>query len=164
MPRQKQQRNPKDWEDARADYIWLYTLWTAVVLGSVGALWLAFLHPDGDFGPFGDLAQNGRGNPSMHFTTLLIALAPTILNIFWIQQTLRDLERKRREDIINPKPQPKPNPRDRRPPPGYDLSDQAYKAPSRMARLGVPLIALAWLVIFVWYFTCAFNDCRPPIT
>ena len=142
---------PTNRATSRADYILIYTLWAAIALGNLGAFAGSFLHPDGDFGPLGDYAQNGTGSMSTHIAALLIAFAPIPANIFLFQKTLRDLRRKRRQDsqaIQDPQ-----NPPDR-----YALPHKAYTRPFSMTLLGSMLICLSWLIVTISYWGCAFGD------
>ena len=142
------QGNPTNRQTSRIDYIFIYSLWTVIALGTFGVFWGAFIHPDGDFGPLGDLAQSGTGRLSTHIATLLIAFVPIPANIFLFQKTLRDLRRKRREDR-----QP-----DQNPPDLYDLPHKAYTRPFSMTLLGSMLICLSWLIVTISYWSCGFGD------
>ena len=136
--------NPTNRETSRIDYIFIYTLWAVVALGTFGVFVGAFLHVDGDYGPFGDLAQNGTGNMSTHIFALLIAFAPIPANVFLFQKTLRDLRRKRREDCGNAQ-----NPQT---PPNYDLPHKAYTRPFSMTLLGSALTCFSWLTVTILYW------------
>lgn len=144
------QGNPTDRETSRLDYIFIYALWAVVALGTFGVFWGAFIHVDGDYGPFGDYAQKGTGSLSTHIFTLLIAFAPIPANVFLFQKTLRDLRRKQREDR-----QASADPQD---PPTYDLPDKSYTRPFSMTLLGSLLICLSWLIVIMSYRGCAFGD------
>ena len=136
--------NPTNRETSRIDYILIYTLWAIVALGYIGLFVGMFLHPEGDHGPFGGLAQSGTGRMSTHIAALLIALAPIPANVFLFQKTLRDLRRKRREDRRNAQ-----NPQT---PPNYDLPHKAYTRPFSMTLLGSALMCLSWLVVAIVYW------------
>ena len=136
--------NPTNRETSRIDYIFIYTLWAIVALGAFGVFVGAFLHVDGDFGPFGDLAQSGTGNMSTHIFALLIAFAPIPANVFLFRKTLRDLRHKRREDCMNAQ-----NPQT---PPNYDLPHKAYTRPFSMTLLGSALTCLSWLLVTIAYW------------
>ena len=136
--------NPTNRATSRIDYIFIYTLWAVVALGAFGVFVGAFLHVDGDYGPFGDLAQSGTGNMSTHIFALLIAFAPIPANVFLFQKTLRDLRRKRREDRGNAQ-----NPQT---PPNYDLPHKAYTRPFSMTLLGSALTCLSWLLVTIAYW------------
>lgn len=145
------QGNPTNRQTSRIDYIFIYALWTVIALGAFGVFWGAFIHVDGDYGPFGDYAQSGTGSLSTHIAALLIAFAPIPTNLFLFQKTLRDLRRKRREDrqaIQYPQ-----NPPDR-----YALPHKAYTRPFSMALLGSMLICLSWLIVTISYWGCGFGD------
>lgn len=147
------QGNPTNRETARIDYTFIYALWAVVALGAFGVFWGAFIHVDGDYGPFGDLAQSGTGRMSTHIFALLIAFAPIPANIFLFQKTLRDLRRKQRQDR-----QASQSLRDRNSPPTYDLPHKAYTRPFSMTLLGSALTCFSWLVVFGSYWGCAFGD------
>ena len=147
------QGNPTNRETSRIDYILIYTLWAVVALGAFGAFIGAFLPPDGDYGPFGDLAQSGTGRTSTHIFTLLIAFAPIPANVFLFQKTLRDLRRKRREDRDVAQ-----NSRARCASPTYGLPHKAYTRPFSMTLLGSALTCFSWLVVTTAYWGCAFGD------
>ena len=126
--------NPTNRETSRIDYIFIYTLWAVVALGAFGVFVGAFLHVDGDYGPFGDLAQSGTGNMSTHIFALLIAFAPIPANVFLLRKTLRDLRHKRREDRDVAQ-----NSRARCASPTYGLPHKAYTRPFSMTLLGSAL-------------------------
>ncbi len=140
--------DPTNRETSRADYILIYTLWAAIALGNLGAFAGSFIHPDGDFGPFGDYAQSGTGNLSTHIFAFLTAFAPIPANLFLFQKTLRDLRRQCRQDR-----QAVQNPPDR-----YALPHKAYTRPFSMTLLGSLLICLSWLIVTISYWGCAFGD------
>ncbi len=141
--------DPTNRETSRADYILIYTLWAVIALGNLGAFAGSFLHPDGDFGPFGDYAQSGTGSLSTHIFALLTAFAPIPANLFLFQKTLRDLRRQRRQD----RQAAQNNPPDR-----YALPHKAYTRPFSMTLLGSLLICLSWLIVTISYWGCAFGD------
>ena len=130
---------------SRIDYIFIYALWIVIALGTFGVFWGAFIHADGDYGPFGDYAQSGTGNLSTHIFALLIAFAPIPANIFLFQKTLRDLRRKRRQD--RQIAQDHQNPPDR-----YALPHKAYTRPFSMTLLSSLLICLSWLIVTILYW------------
>ena len=136
--------NPTNRETSRIDYILIYTLWAVVALGYIGLFVGTFIHPDGDHGPFGNLAQSGTGRMSTHIAALLIALVPIPTNVFLFQKTLRDLRRKRREDRRNAQKLQNP--------PTCDLPHKAYTRPFSMTLLGSALICLSWLVVAIAYW------------
>ena len=143
--------NPTNRATSRIDYIFIYALWTVIALGTFGVFWGAFIHVDGDYGPFGDYAKSGTGRMSTHIFSLLIAFAPIPANVFLFQKTLRDLRRKRREDrqaIQDPKS----------PPDCYALPHKAYTRPFSMTLLGSMLICLSWLIVTISYWGCGFGD------
>ena len=136
--------NPTNRQTSRIDYILIYTLWAVVSLGYIGVFAGSFLHPDGEHGPFGDLAQSGTGRMSTHIAAILIAIPPIPTNVFLFQKTLRDLLRKRREDRRNSQKLQNP--------PTYDLPHKAYTRPFSMTLLGSALICLSWLTVTILYW------------
>ena len=136
--------NPTNRQTSRIDYILIYTLWAVVSLGYIGVFAGAFIHPDGEHGPFGELAQSGTGRMSTHIAAILIAFPPIPTNVFLFQKTLRDLLRKRRED--------RRNAQNLQNPPNYDLPHKAYTRPFSMTLLGSALICLSWLTVTILYW------------
>ena len=136
--------NPTNRQTSRIDYILIYTLWAVVSLGYIGVFAGAFLHPDGEHGPFGDLAQSGTGRMSTHIAAILIDFVPIPTNVFLFQKTLRDLLRKRREDRWNAQKLQNP--------PNYALPHKAYTRPFSMTLLGSVLICLSWLTVTILYW------------
>ena len=140
--------NPTNRQTSRIDYIFIYALWTVIALGTFGVFWGAFIHFDGDYGPFGDYAQSGTGSLSTHIFALLIAFAPIPANLFLFQKTLLDLRRQRRQDRQAAQP----------PPDRYALPHKAYTRPFSMTLLSSLLICLSWLIVTISYWGCAFSD------